>query len=1414
MNKDLTFNQKIASALAPLVLENGSSGEEDSLKKIFIKVQEAMRNGMSPEGLRQVGAVLHMVTQEESKESSSFFQIMGLFQSKVGKSGLSPNLYPFFIHLCEQYECSFKQFIRKKDRICALLEIDPKDISLQTSVVESAIFALVNKGDLSELSFEVKQCFPVWMTPKDKIIFLEKVAFLEGENQRQTISLLKQIMPRSRPHTLALGRLFELILQISQKENLERYVRVIFANERLVQNPMVLYAGLEVLRICALYDQNQAVSYFLPQLVKMPLNISSVDWEKVAKTLIDFPEGVSMGELTLAFFVRFRESYLFIEEPEIVAAMIVACARHATFDKWDHILSVISSLLEAQPRENFQGLKEEFSQVIDELSKINNIKKIIEEKFIELFSDFCKLSLVRAPLSKQAAMIVAFSKLTFASRQTVLEGVFALLGNLYIDPETIVRLGFRLDLSTFTGNIRDCFKKIERIEEKIKMLSAFSKVSELSIKRVVTDFLQIENSAQTFTEPAKAIASLARVKDIGWHNYVTARFCQFKAISADDRLCMIEHLDRMSSSIKKRTVASQLYENLLEKHGFVSFKIMDVFSNSSSADITLFKGSVDRLLSFYPLPGYESEKKSVIEEMVTLPSSSYEMFVELFEDVILGSMGNIEDIGLLADVAKSLSKRRYQEDLKSYIKRMKTSSIKLNFFKGYFEYCEKGWSEIVLMMQKVEAFESLTDPLGLIEKMVALREKIPCKELCKITFPWSENNFPPLSIDQKILIIIKLFDLEEWDRASFVGRIIRIFAKFERETLSESRDIFFTVLSRTSCKQLVFECEEYQKSYQWLTPLLKMKVLAASYLLSSRPSRSLQDVFAYIAGVDPSYEEMLPKIARYLNSQHTEEEILKIRNWVAHLGIQGKNNILNFIFRVFVEGIEEDVNRKIYLEDLKNTFSYEPYMQQLWPFCNPQERKNQVPILAPIFFRMSQDFIKTIRFDTEVPGKFLGAAFLEVDRLFEQGVDRNRQRNIRLMQGILHLILNNQQHLNGAEIQVLQYKISLLEAADEIYAFYDLLKERAQKSVSAGECIFVLPGNLTVAFNPEAFKEIMSSKVVRYEELPDIDPDILGKVFDGMRLRLQRMGVSDLEGYLKQHGVIAREAVLSNLQNNIKSPNKEIYKASHVGVPVEVEEKRKAAPARIVKAFTILREVMDLSDTVEIMKLEDGRSREEVLSPREYRVLLIADFLQNCPSGQNEGLFQLDLFLEQFRKDKKDRTSTAEVSFSKSSALDVEDEIVKRKQFIESYLSDVFANQEFIVNDLMSAVNSFTRELISENSFEQIVHQSLYLKNLIGSSLGLQHTLAFDPYIKWIDSSLRSKSKEEVMRVFCKHYGPIFFNKVKEAINEALKKDSIPIYNQINYFIKEMTEEMWSEDYTQITDEGVAALLKGLHILA
>jgi len=1402
MNGDLSLNQKIASALSPLVGMKPSQLGEENLKKIFLKLQDMIRIGMEPEKLQQVGAVLRVIAQEEQKAHPSFFQIMNVFESRVDKSsGLSPSLYPFFIHLSEQYDFAVKEFNRKKGVVCHLLGIDLNDPSLRSNEVDNLIFLLKEGNDLETLAGKCFGCLPHWVNGHDTILLFGKIASLEGENQDETIKLLEQILVTSNPQAIDIEPFFNLISSIAPKEKLKPFIDAIFTQER----PNFLSEGVKILALCAKYADNPSVCSFLPLMLQKQENITSIEWERVAQILSNIPNSLLAKKIFSLFSAQDKATSCLIKEPYVAAAMLVKLTECCNEVNIEGVLSIINSMLIVRSEEDLEHLQDSFCRAIECLSQIPNANEIIQENFIHHFCRLYQESFHVLPPDEQSQMIAHFAKMDKQQRVDVLEGITSLIPGVYIDCETIERLGKIKPFLEFIETILPCFIDVSSIEEKQKMLEVFSKEEDLQkVARVVQDFQRIAKDRAFFSLPAKALLELFQAQDVEWRHFLIEELSSLQQMSSDEMIGVLSCLQPLHSCVSKGIYACKLCKKFFSEYGFVSIKFMQAIAVLSMEEVHSFEHYLDKLFSFYPRSGFGEEKKFIAEALLDALPSSYQMFTNLFEHIIVESVVSEggKTIDRLVGFAQNISHEDYEKIFKAYIRGLPTEQSKLELLEAYLENPVESWEEILKVMEKIEVTRDLYNPKLLIEEIIALSKQHPYEDLLNISLPWSGLSLPNLTIERKILMLRRLLSLFSDNKSHLIPQLKKVFTGIENKDLPQFIDDFFLITEKMDYETFLLEKTRFMSDYLIISQPLVMKLLIAA--AEYRLTKSLEHILVNIGKLHLNELDLISQIARYFHQNYSEAQIKEIWKGLLSNGAP-TSHLSHLILKVFIAAVEEDPNKAVDYAKVALATNTMIGVGNLWPFTIKGKYKHHLSVLAPIFLRMSWDFSSEPTFESELLDRFIASAFNEIDRLFERGVTENREKNIGLTRGVLDFLSANQNFLSEEARQVLQSQRSLVDQIENIYAFYDELKEFSEKPLSAVDCQFTVSPNMTAEFNPNAFVEIMQSKVVPYGELPLIDPDILGKVFDRMQERFKDLGIINIQHYLRSRGVIGREDSLAELEDNIKSPNKEIYKASHIGIPVDEVERKQAAPAHVEKVFTILKEVMDLSDELE---------PKEVVSAKEYRVLLIASFLRNCPTGQKEGLFQLNLFLDQYRDKQTPKAFLSEELGVEASALDKEEQVVQKEKFIETYLRSTFALQPSIVYELMTNDNPFMRELVSNDQyFTQIVHQSTYLKNLLGKSLGLEQSITFDPYINCISPILRGMTKQEVMKIFCKHYGPRFFAGIKEALNVALTSNYEEVFNEINSIIDHVEETMWSEDYKQLTDEGVAALLRGLQIL-
>ncbi len=165
----------------------------------------------------------------------------------------------------------------------------------------------------------------------------------------------------------------------------------------------------------------------------------------------------------------------------------------------------------------------------------------------------------------------------------------------------------------------------------------------------------------------------------------------------------------------------------------------------------------------------------------------------------------------------------------------------------------------------------------------------------------------------------------------------------------------------------------------------------------------------------------------------------------------------------------------------------------------------------------------------------------------------------------------------------------------------------------------------------------------------------------------------------------------------------------------------------------------------------------EVFSAQEQMLLKVASGIQHCSSGKREGIALTYAQLNpKFKLKKK-----VEVTRSGPEAVA---ELAKEQ--ICSMAQGVLIAQ-------FSGIDSFAQEVTEDKHIKQGVHQSLYLKNLLGSQVGLLHEVIIDLHAETIYNRLLAKSRDEVLNVFYRYFTPEHLvNEVHKQLSEQLALQS------------------------------------------
>ena len=93
-------------------------------------------------------------------------------------------------------------------------------------------------------------------------------------------------------------------------------------------------------------------------------------------------------------------------------------------------------------------------------------------------------------------------------------------------------------------------------------------------------------------------------------------------------------------------------------------------------------------------------------------------------------------------------------------------------------------------------------------------------------------------------------------------------------------------------------------------------------------------------------------------------------------------------------------------------------------------------------------------------------------------------------------------------------------------------------------------------------------------------------------------------------------------------------------------------------------------------------------------------------------------------------------------------------------------------NALFSSESAFMKDLTGipqGQSIGQPQHQLIYVKNMIGSCIGLRHDLQFDEHTGCVYDALTKKTREEILTTFYTHFTPqLLVRALQEKVREEL----------------------------------------------
>ena len=232
----------------------------------------------------------------------------------------------------------------------------------------------------------------------------------------------------------------------------------------------------------------------------------------------------------------------------------------------------------------------------------------------------------------------------------------------------------------------------------------------------------------------------------------------------------------------------------------------------------------------------------------------------------------------------------------------------------------------------------------------------------------------------------------------------------------------------------------------------------------------------------------------------------------------------------------------------------------------------------------------------------------------------------------------------------------------------------------------------------------------------------------------------------------------------------------------------------------------ELFSIFDVLQRRKNCLNEKILSEQEECLLSLACQLQDCATGQRDGI--------QFIYN--NLVSTGEITSTSHLDSDFEHDF-------RSLLHQIIQNE---LNHILTSSNLLS-ELIGENSDKHLAHQTLYLKNRLYRQLGLRHSLTFDFHSTTISPKLFDMDEK---RAICTIVAKLDIQKILQRSQKCLTsmmtsdEQCKAVYNAVYTLFKRMTNkpEGWSEAwlvfdenyrFQGVSDEGLARILEQMGIL-
>jgi len=135
---------------------------------------------------------------------------------------------------------------------------------------------------------------------------------------------------------------------------------------------------------------------------------------------------------------------------------------------------------------------------------------------------------------------------------------------------------------------------------------------------------------------------------------------------------------------------------------------------------------------------------------------------------------------------------------------------------------------------------------------------------------------------------------------------------------------------------------------------------------------------------------------------------------------------------------------------------------------------------------------------------------------------------------------------------------------------------------------------------------------------------------------------------------------------------------------------------------------------------------------------------------------------------------------------------------------------------MFSGNNHFFKALIGmriDEIVNEVAHQAVYVKNLIGDEVGLVHPLTFDNHSQFLYKELIKHSKFDVVQTYYQHLTPShLIHAVQRKVNAEFAKGDNYLYTPLNAMLDPLDQgKAWHIDMSgeriHLTEKGAILLL-------